>query len=76
MTAIGVRVALDDPTVADVNKWQAEIRPASVHIQHNPFDTVTIGNPGNPHPGGAIRPEDLEKNVLEQLGSTPLKFSH
>jgi hypothetical protein len=76
MIGIGALVALDDPTVANVKQWQADLRPG-VHIPHNPFDPGgVLINPGDAHPTGAIRPEDLEKNLREQLESTPTKFTH
>jgi hypothetical protein len=75
MTAIGVRVALDDPTIAQVKQWQTELRPA-VHIPGGHFTDDLRVDGHNAHPGGVAHPEDIEKQLREQLGSIPTKFSH
>jgi hypothetical protein len=76
MTGIGVKVALDDPTIAAVGEWQQDL---THRVRPNPFNPggvlIDEGAAMNPR-GATIHPSDIATRIREQLSSIPTKFGH
>ncbi len=84
MTGIGVKVAVDDPTITAVAQWKKDIMH---HAPANPFGLASaVINPGdvstspheatiNPH-DATIDPVEIATSIQDQLRSIPTKFGH